>query len=52
MALLRPSVILARCDICRLPFDPVFGGICPQCGKLLCSTHLFGNPLVKLAAYM
>jgi hypothetical protein len=52
MAILRKSALLARCDECRLPFDPVWGGGCPSCGRLLCGVHLYGAGLKRLAAYL
>jgi hypothetical protein len=51
MGMLKQSSLMARCDVCRMPFDPVFGGTCTQCGKLLCAEHLYGSVLVKLAGY-
>jgi hypothetical protein len=43
MALFKPSDQLARCDVCRTVFDPVFGGVCARCHRLLCETHLHGG---------
>jgi hypothetical protein len=31
-----------RCVECRTEFLPAGGGHCERCGRLLCSTHLFG----------
>jgi hypothetical protein len=43
MMLFKPSAQLARCDQCRAFFDPVFGGVCARCRRLLCATHLYGG---------
>jgi hypothetical protein len=51
MSLLKRSTTLIRCDICKVPFDPVFGGACKSCGRLLCALHLYGNPARRLVAY-
>lgn len=34
--------IAATCEQCRTQFDPVTGGICAECGRLLCARHLRG----------
>lgn len=43
MALFNRSAQLARCDECRTVFDPVYGGVCAKCNRLLCATHLYGG---------
>ena len=48
--MLTPSSLKPTCDVCRLPFDPVKGGVCPTCRRLLCPQHMFGSPLVRLWA--
>jgi len=48
MAFFKPSAQLARCDVCRTVFDPVFGGVCAQCRRLLCPTHLYGGAFQRL----
>ena len=35
-------VMPARCEECGTSFDPLTGGICPACRRLLCATHLRG----------
>jgi hypothetical protein len=42
MAVLKSSALLGRCEQCRQPFDPVYGGACARCGRLLCAVHLHG----------
>jgi hypothetical protein len=34
--------IAATCEQCHTRFDPVTGGICAQCHRLLCGRHLRG----------
>ncbi|MFN2565064.1 MAG: hypothetical protein ABR499_08670 [Gemmatimonadaceae bacterium] len=34
--------ILPRCEQCGGEFDPLTGGICASCGRLLCGRHLRG----------
>ena len=48
MALFKPSAQLARCDECRTFFDPVYGGVCMRCNRLLCATHLYGGFFQRL----
>ncbi|HEU4628485.1 MAG TPA: hypothetical protein VFS08_02030 [Gemmatimonadaceae bacterium] len=48
MAVFQQSRTLATCDECRVHFDPVRGGVCPQCRRLLCGTHYYGSPLRRL----
>ncbi len=35
-------VMPARCEECDSEFDPMTGGICPRCQRLLCASHLRG----------
>jgi hypothetical protein len=35
-------VMPARCEECGTAFDPLTGGICPSCRRLLCARHLRG----------
>jgi hypothetical protein len=48
MAVLQPSRVVATCDVCRARFDPVHGGVCPSCRRLLCPTHYYGSVLRRL----
>jgi hypothetical protein len=34
--------IQPRCEQCGAAFDPLTGGICSSCGRLLCGRHLRG----------
>ena len=35
-------VMPARCEQCGDEFDPLDGGICPACRRLLCPAHRWG----------
>jgi hypothetical protein len=48
MAIFREGKYRAPCDRCGRAFDPVKGGLCAECRKLLCSEHLHGG-LVRRA---
>ena len=48
MPVFQPSRTLAACDECRTLFDPVHGGVCPSCRRLLCGTHYYGSLLRRL----
>lgn len=48
MAVFQPSRTLAQCDECRAVFDPVRGGVCSQCRRLLCGDHYYGSVLRRL----
>ncbi len=50
--MLRPSSMLAACDECRLPFDPVHGGVCSRCHRLLCGHHIYGSILRRLQSFL
>jgi hypothetical protein len=48
----RQSSVMAQCDKCRLPFDPVHGGVCSQCRRLLCGAHIYGSILRRLQSFL
>ena len=50
--MLRPSSMMAQCDKCRLPFDPVHGGVCSRCNRLLCGQHIYGSILRRLQSFL
>ena len=50
--MLRPSSMLAECDECRVSFDPVNGGVCSRCNRLLCGKHIFGSIARRLQSYL
>jgi len=43
MAIFREGKYRAPCDRCGRAFDPVVGGVCAECGRLLCAEHLHGG---------
>ncbi len=45
------SSTLAQCDQCSMRFDPVYGGVCPSCGRLLCARHLYGEGARRFLKY-
>lgn len=47
---LHQSGVVGTCDECRAPFDPVHGGVCPQCKRLLCPEHMYGSLWRRLQA--
>jgi len=50
MGFFRASAQLGRCEQCRTLFDPVYGGACARCGRLLCAAHLHGGFWRQLVA--
>ena len=52
MAYLQQSRMMATCDECRARFDPVRGGVCPNCRRLLCGTHYYGSFLRRIQAML
>ena len=52
MPKLAKSTLMARCDVCRAVFDPVYGGACESCRRLLCSRHFYGSLAQRLKSYL
>lgn len=50
--MLRPSSMLAECDECGAAFDPVHGGVCSRCNRLLCAKHIFGSLGRRLQSFL
>lgn len=48
MSVLQRSRVIATCDECRARFDPVRGGVCQDCRRLLCGEHYYGSLLRRL----
>lgn len=40
-----------ECERCGKWFDPVKGGVCPQCGQILCGNDLYGSLAMRLLGY-
>jgi hypothetical protein len=38
-----------ECDECRKPFPVNTGGVCVQCRRILCNTHLHGSFVRRIA---
>jgi hypothetical protein len=49
--LFRPTTLVLECDSCRTRFDPIEGGVCPTCERLLCNRHLYGSWLRRFRGY-
>lgn len=41
--MLRESTVAAECERCGVRFDPVSGGVCSVCRRILCDAHLNGS---------
>ena len=52
LKMLRPSSKLASCDECGVSFDPVHGGVCSRCGRLLCGKHVFGSIVRRVQSWL
>jgi len=52
MAVFKSSAHLTRCDECKLVFDPVYGGVCSRCRRLLCAHHLYGGFWRRVLAHI
>ena len=52
MQVFRPSSYLAQCERCGARFDPVQGGVCPSCNRILCGTHMYGSWFRRLRAQL
>ena len=50
MPIFRSSGLQGRCEQCRMQFDPVYGGACTRCRRLLCATDLHGGLVRRLMA--
>jgi methionyl-tRNA synthetase len=46
----RATQIKTDCDVCRLHFDLMTGGVCEKCRRVLCSTHLHGSLIKRILA--
>jgi hypothetical protein len=52
MPFFRPSTFRGQCERCGAWFDPVHGGVCASCGKILCIAHLHGSMLARLRSLL
>lgn len=52
MHVFEPSMHVGDCEACGEKFDPVYGGACTSCRRLLCSEHLYGSRWWRLLGYV
>ena len=50
MPIFRPSAFKWQCDKCGVFFGAGKGGVCRQCNRALCDSHLYGSFFEKLKA--
>ena len=48
LPIFRKSDVTTECDQCDLRFDVVQGGVCADCRRILCFTHLHGSWVQRL----
>jgi hypothetical protein len=39
----RSPTVYMECERCGLPFEPMKGGLCQRCDRILCATDLHGD---------
>ncbi|HET6701419.1 MAG TPA: hypothetical protein VFH14_06440 [Gemmatimonadaceae bacterium] len=39
----RSPTVYIDCERCGLPFEPIKGGLCPRCDRILCAADLHGD---------
>jgi methionyl-tRNA synthetase len=39
----RETEVKTDCDVCRIHFDLMKGGVCEKCRRVLCARHLHGS---------
>jgi len=49
MQIFRKSIFTTECDECGRPFPVSHGGVCDQCRRILCNTHLHGSVTRRVA---
>jgi hypothetical protein len=42
------ALVRTECDICDYRFDPIHGGVCEKCKRILCMKHLHGSWIRRL----
>jgi hypothetical protein len=45
-------LFMGECDECGATFDPIKGGVCEQCRRILCGRHLVGPSLAHRVVAM
>lgn len=46
----RIPTVYMECDRCGLPFEPIKGGLCQRCDRILCPADLHGDLLSRWRA--
>lgn len=49
MPIFRKSIMSSECDECRRRFAISSGGVCENCRRILCNTHLHGSLARRVA---
>ena len=49
MEIFRKSMFRTECDECDKPFPVNTGGVCDQCRRILCTRHLHGSVVRRIA---
>jgi hypothetical protein len=50
MLMKRSPTVYMECDRCGLPFEPMKGGLCQRCDRILCGADLHGDLLSRWRA--
>ncbi|HJR67502.1 MAG TPA: hypothetical protein VJ802_13820 [Gemmatimonadaceae bacterium] len=50
MMMKRSPTVYMQCERCSLPFEPIKGGLCQRCDRILCSADLHGDTLSRWRA--
>jgi hypothetical protein len=43
------ATVRTECEVCDFRFDPLHGGVCERCSRILCMRHLHGSWLRRLS---
>lgn len=46
----RVPTVYMHCERCRLPFEPMKGGLCERCDRILCPNDLHGSLFARWRA--
>jgi hypothetical protein len=50
MMMKRSPTVYMKCERCGLPFEPIKGGLCQRCDRILCAADLHGDLLSRWKA--
>src|SRR5688500_281596 len=50
MMMMRSPTVYMECERCGLPFEPIKGGLCQRCDRILCAADLHGDLLSRWRA--